>query len=622
METGPFGLLRNPFQRSAELDDGCLPNAMAAVLSELQSGLSAPRGVGVLVGERGAGKSLAAASFARRLGAVARVALLVQPTSSVSAIARDALMQIDPSDFDFAIDEDWVRALHANAERRGRAGSTTAIVIDDAHRLSPQTLSDLVKLFGEEDPLRLHIFLFGRPRLLEHIEAGGDDALGAHLLQICRLETLTVRESVRYLERRIAICGGELAALFTDDAIDEIVRRSEGRLMALEEVAGGALRRAAKRGSKRIVAEDVMAVMPRAIAEEDRSMANRQQPINFRISDDVRADASEAVDEWTDDEDEETVEWGEVGDQDEDADELWQTEAEAEDDELPEASALSWDTAPHRLGQDRALDDDASYEAIFAGRAAAGARAAKQKPAARKQMAGRAVLSLAACLGLVWAANHLPSPASESRHGRDAKLFAEPLSTKPEQILRLASTIEEADADAQVVAWRQQPPPAPAAVTAKAASAAAPVAESHATVADYGRDATAQAATGPQLDPARAASRAVDAKEKSAGASAKDAGKTVATASAPKQLPAVASAKTATAKATPAVFTVQLGAFKTRSNAEEMVTKLRGKPTRILQEGGLYRVMSGSFANRHEATAHEAALKRAGYTTFIRTASF
>jgi cell division protein FtsN len=148
------------------------------------------------------------------------------------------------------------------------------------------------------------------------------------------------------------------------------------------------------------------------------------------------------------------------------------------------------------------------------------------------------------------------------------------------------------------------------------------VAEARAAVAaDSGRDATAsQVATGPQLDPARATGRTVDAKEKSA--TAKDAGKAVTAASAPKQVPAVASARTATAKATPAVFTVQLGAFKTRSNAEEMVTRLRGKPTRILQEGGLYRVMSGSFANRHDATAHEAALKRAGYTTFIRTASF
>src|SRR5215203_5245739 len=65
VETGPFGLLRNPFERSAELDDGCLPNTIASLLSELQSGLRSPQGLSVLVGTRGSGKSFAASAFAR-----------------------------------------------------------------------------------------------------------------------------------------------------------------------------------------------------------------------------------------------------------------------------------------------------------------------------------------------------------------------------------------------------------------------------------------------------------------------------------------------------------------------------------------------------------------------------
>jgi hypothetical protein len=49
---------------------------------------------------------------------------------------------------------------------------------------------------------------------------------------------------------------------------------------------------------------------------------------------------------------------------------------------------------------------------------------------------------------------------------------------------------------------------------------------------------------------------------------------------------------------------------------------MRGKSPRILQEGGLYRVLSGQFASKHDATLHEASLKRAGYTTYVRTAVF
>src|SRR5512141_2929614 len=95
MDWTAFGLSRDPFQRSPELDDACLPNTIAALLSELQSGLRSPQGVSVLVAGGGSGKSIAAAAFARRLGAVAQVAVLSRPTSSVSAIARDALATLD-----------------------------------------------------------------------------------------------------------------------------------------------------------------------------------------------------------------------------------------------------------------------------------------------------------------------------------------------------------------------------------------------------------------------------------------------------------------------------------------------------------------------------------------------
>ena len=182
MDVSALGLSRDPFQRSPELDDTCLPNTIAALLSELQSSLRCPQGVSALVAASGSGKSVAAAAFARRLGSVAQTALLVRPTSSVSAIARDALAKFDAAGLDFTLDDDWVGALRASVERRAAAGRATVIIIDDAHRLSPQTLEDLAGLFGEDEPISLHVFLFGRPRLLDRMHAGADRALNAHLL--------------------------------------------------------------------------------------------------------------------------------------------------------------------------------------------------------------------------------------------------------------------------------------------------------------------------------------------------------------------------------------------------------------------------------------------------------
>ncbi|MFN2425076.1 MAG: AAA family ATPase [Candidatus Binatia bacterium] len=616
MNWAAFGLSGDPFQRSPELDDACLPNTLAALLSELLSGLRSPQGVSVLVADAGSGKSLAAASFTRRVGGSADVALISQPTSSVSAIARDALAELDPTDFDFAIDEDWVAALRARVQRRAKAGRATAIVLDNAHRLSPQSLEDLAGLFADNPSLRLQVFLFGRPRLLDRMDAGAERALDSHLLRVCRLEPLGVRESVRYLERRLAICGGELAALYSDDAIDEIVQTAGGRILRLEEVAAEALRRATRRGQRRASVEDVVATARRAVNEEEEVMAVHQQPLRFALTDED-AEAGAWHEEGDEEGNERAVEWGDDDNEDEDE---WEAEdsEDAEDSGDEDAPALSWDTSPHRLDElDVEEDGEEDYED------AAGAGPAPE----RRRLVGPAVLSIAAALALVWAANHVPGPSEDVRRGRDARLFAERLSSDPAQIMRLATTVEAADADAQVVAWRAQPPrpvekASPVRDAGSAAVAGAEIGERPQPKAAAAGAAEAVAKAHEEMGPAEPV--AVIARADAAGGAARP-GNTVASAAPkPKSAPAAANGRKAVPakRAATPVFTVQLGAFKARRNAEDLVSKLRGKSPHILQEGGLYRVISGSFANKRDAVVHEASLKRAGYTTYVRTAVF
>lgn len=606
MDATAFGLSRDPFQRSTDLDDACLPNPLAALLSELQSGMRCPQGVSILVGEPASGKSMVARAFARRLCGVARTALIPEPSSSVSAIARDALAALGDPIAEENGDCDWVAALRDHAANRAAAGAATVVIVDDAHRLSPQALEDLTSLFEEEEPLRLHLFLVGRPGLLDRINAGSERALLAHLLQICRIEPLGVRECVRYLERRLAMCGGELARLFDEGAIEEIVGRAEGRLLALEELAGGALAAAQQRGAAQVTARDV--TIPRLeTAAEEEWMAPEQQHLRFEVAAETPED--------------DRVAWGDEAEEDE-----WIAEdaSPSSEDDFDDSS-MGWDSGELESSDagfdDEEVDelDDMEDDVTPTRRPAAGV------PAERQRFFGRAVLSAAACLGLVWVANHLPGSGADSTPGRDAVLFAEPLTEDPAQILRLAETVEAADADAHVLAWREAPP-----VVAKAAAVhdrQAATADELASLEedDSGVARRVSVPVGEKLDdpswdrPSPAVSATTAPKDKAAvPAKAAPAPKAAAK-------PTTAKAKTVAVpskgKATP-VYTVQLGAFKTRRNAEDMVGKMRGKPTKIVLEGGLYRVLSGSFPTRTAAVAHEGTLRRAGYSTFVRTAVF
>jgi type II secretory pathway predicted ATPase ExeA len=639
MEWSAFGLARDPFQRIAELDDACLPNTVAALLSEMLSSLRSPQGVSVLVGDGGSGKSMVASAFARRAGGSACVALLPHPTSCVSAIARDALAQLEPDDFDFTSEEDWVPALRASVERATRAGRTSVLLLDEAHRLSPQTLQGLADYFAEDETLRLHVILIGRPKLLDRLQAGADEALSAHLLQIGRIEPLGVRESVRYLERRMAICGGELTGILSDEAIDEIVQKAGGCVIRLEELTVEALHRAARKGAARATVVDVVST-PRSAdtEEEDEVMPARQQPLRFAMEE--KGLGEEDV-SWGDDHDDRAVEWGdepEAASDEIEEDEEWQADDAEEDDEWQaddeEEEELSWDAAPPRHDHAagllaRALDDEIDDETED-DESEEPARPRAAAVSARRRLAGPAILSMAACLALVWAANQMPGPDSNERRGRDAVIFAERLSSEPSQIMRLAHNAEAADADAHVHVWESQPPrpmvaskPASEPVAVAAAKMAEPAAEPKKN-AESKKDAVTAAApatlpagefVGPL--PQRPAEVEVTAPA-SKPAVAAVAGSATAKGSTAPAKPAV---KASATKKGP-VYTVQLGAFKARRNAEEMVTRLRGKSPRILQEGGLYRVMSGSFASKKDATIHEASLRRAGYTTYVRTAVF
>lgn len=605
MDATAFGLSRDPFQRSTDLDDACLPNPLAALLSEMQSGMRCPQGVSVLVGEPASGKSMVARAFARRLCGVARTALIPEPSSSVSAIARDALAALGDPIAEENVDCDWVAALRDHAANRAAAGAATVVIVDDAHRLSPQALEDLTSLFEEEDPLRLHIFLVGRPGLLDRINAGSERALLAHLLQICRIEPLGVRECVRYLERRLAMCGGELARLFDDGAIEDIVGRAEGRLLVLEELAAGALTAAQQRGATQVLARDV--AIPRIeTAVEEEWMAPEQQHLRFEVAAETPGD--------------DRVVWG-----DEAGDEEWVAEDASSIDDFDDSS-MGWDSGELESSDagfdDEEVDDLDDLEEDATPRR----RRAPEPPAERQRFFGRAVLSAAACLSLVWVANHLPGSGADSTPGRDAMLFAQPLTEDPAQILRLPETAEAADADAHVLAWHEAPPMVARAVPARDREAAPPD----------------QVASLEEEEEAGAARRVSVPVRKGADESPWDGPSAAAPAPAPPKATTVVPAKAATApkaaskpppvkakavaapakgKSTP-VYTVQLGAFKTRRNAEDMVGKMRGKPTRIVLEGGLYRVLSGSFPTRTAAVAHEGTLRRAGYSTFVRTAIF
>lgn len=71
--------------------------------------------------------------------------------------------------------------------------------------------------------------------------------------------------------------------------------------------------------------------------------------------------------------------------------------------------------------------------------------------------------------------------------------------------------------------------------------------------------------------------------------------------------------------AQPMYYQVQVGAFRNREYAQEMLDRLKtqGFPAFIVAEDGLYKVRVGAFLDMDHAVEMEQALRRAGYSTVI-----
>jgi cell division protein FtsN len=93
-------------------------------------------------------------------------------------------------------------------------------------------------------------------------------------------------------------------------------------------------------------------------------------------------------------------------------------------------------------------------------------------------------------------------------------------------------------------------------------------------------------------------------------------------ASAPAKASATQTASAGTAAiASGAKYTVQVGAFKSRENAEALLTKIQKTypDGRIFAAAGsVFRVVSGAFASKGDADSRARTLAASGYTTFVR----
>jgi general secretion pathway protein A len=237
-----FGLEDIPFTLTPDPRFIVFTPSYNEVLASLYYGLENAKGLIVLTGEVGTGKTTALRWILRRLDSSVLAAYVFNPRLSIDEFYHHVTQMLGIKDWSNKAEllEEMGRVL---AERH-RRGLRTVLIIDEAHELSDYVLEEIRLLmnFESDNAKHLQIVLTGQPELREKLNQPNLRQLKQRVALRCNMHALPdVDETERYITERLLIAGSDQPNVFTPGAIDFLFQCSEGIPRQINNICDNAM---------------------------------------------------------------------------------------------------------------------------------------------------------------------------------------------------------------------------------------------------------------------------------------------------------------------------------------------------------------------------------------------
>jgi len=239
-----FGLAERPFDLTQNPRYLFLTPRHREALIHLQYGIAGRKGVTVLTGEAGTGKTtLVYAALEQQRGQNACTVYLSNPT-----LTREEFFEFLAAGFGLspAVAGSKTRFLLELTRivlDRQAAGGVTALIIDEAQRLPHELLEEIRLLANIETPVEklLPVVLVGQPEFADRLNEPSLRQLKQRVALRGTLAPLAAEDTVAYIANRVRIAGGDSRKLFTPDAIQIIHEGSRGIPRTISVICDNAL---------------------------------------------------------------------------------------------------------------------------------------------------------------------------------------------------------------------------------------------------------------------------------------------------------------------------------------------------------------------------------------------
>lgn len=237
-----YGLKERPFNVTSDPAFFFSSKKHKEALSHLLYGVSQRKGIIVLTGEIGTGKTTICRFFLNHAGKNVKTAFILNPTFSevqlLESIVKD--FGIDPKN---KTKLGMVLELNNFLLNESNAGNNLVLIVDEAQNLKPALLEQirlLSNLETEKDKL-LQVILVGQPELNSRINLYDLRQLRQRIMVKYHIGPLDIDEIKGYINWRLEIAGAEGKIEFSNEAVDIISRFSGGTPRLINMICDRAL---------------------------------------------------------------------------------------------------------------------------------------------------------------------------------------------------------------------------------------------------------------------------------------------------------------------------------------------------------------------------------------------
>jgi general secretion pathway protein A len=224
-----YGLKELPFALTPDPRYLYFTPSHTEVMANLHYGIESGRGLIVVTGEVGTGKTTLLRWMMQRLDRTVMVAYIFNPRLSVAEFYQYLATLFNIGDWENK--SDLLIELGKVLESRHNRGLRTVLVVDEGHGLSTEVLEEIRLLcnFESDTAKHLQIVLTGQPELREVLNQPNLRQLKQRVALRCEIAALpNVEETAQYIASRLKVAGAAKTDLFSPGAVDYIFRCAAG----------------------------------------------------------------------------------------------------------------------------------------------------------------------------------------------------------------------------------------------------------------------------------------------------------------------------------------------------------------------------------------------------------